>query len=176
MKETKEKKEIENSKINEEQEGLKKLKKDYEVLAKKYTLPSFDKLNEEFVIEKVSEFETDLLLKLIRNFMSEKIATYMRVVENLLNPVNAPMFVFSMVKSLDKSDKEKLFEIYKKFSKIEIELIELDLEYSEKKEANFIKEAFKLWDEVRKDLLFLVGKMKENIDVKSEANEKNYFG
>jgi hypothetical protein len=163
-------------KENENHEDLKKLKKDYEALAKKYSLPDFDKLNEEFLIEKVAEFETDLLLKLVRNFMSEKIATYMRVVENLLNPVNAPMFVFSMVKSMDKSNKEKLFDIYKKFSKIEIELIKLDLEYSEKKEAEFIKETFRLWNEVKKDLLVLVEKMKENWDIKPEQNGKNYFG
>lgn len=160
----------------ENEEGLKRLKKDYEVLAKKHNLPSFEKLNEDFQIERISEYETDLILKEIRKFISEKFSTYLRFLENLLNPVNVPMFLFSMVKNLNASDKKKINEIYQKLAMSEVVILELDINYSEKKEIDFLKDSFKLWNDVKKDLLILVDKMKENWDSKPETNGKNYFG
>ncbi len=159
-----------------EDSNLKKIKKEYNELEKKYSLPSFKELNENFSIEKISEFETELLLKSIRNFISEKFATYMRVVENFINPINAPMFVFSVVKSLERTDKERLSQIYKQLSQIEINLIELDLDYSEEKEAEFIKDSFKEWEKIKKELLEIIEKIKKHKNVNDEFKEKNYFG
>ena len=45
---------------------LEELKKKYEKLQKQYSLPSFEKLNEEFDIEKIAENETDFLLREVR--------------------------------------------------------------------------------------------------------------
>jgi len=160
----------------ESEEGLKLLKKNYEFLAKKYNLPSFDKLNEDFQIERISEYETDLILKEIRKFIGEKFSTYLRFLENLLNPVNVPIFVFSMVKNLDNSDKKKINELYKKLAMLEVFILELDIQYSEKKEVKFLKESFEVWNDIKKDLLILVEKMKKDWDVKQEFNGKNYFG
>lgn len=160
----------------ETEKGLKRLKKDYEILAKKHNLPNFEKLNEDFQIERISEYETDLILKEIRKFIGEKFSTYLRLLENLLNPVNVPMFLFSMVKNLNALDKKKVNEIYQKLAMSEVVILELDIDYSEKKEIEFLKDSFKLWNDVKKDFLFLVNKMKENWDSKPESNGKNYFG
>ena len=46
--------------------GLEQLKKDYEVIRKKYNLPGFKELNEDFYIEEIAESETDILLRKIR--------------------------------------------------------------------------------------------------------------
>ena len=70
--------------------GLKELKKKYADLSKKYKLPNFVNLNEDFEVEKI-ERDTDLLLKAIRKVMMEKIVNSMSFLEMLLNPVNSPL-------------------------------------------------------------------------------------
>ena len=157
-------------------ESLEDLKKEYNELQKKYRLPIFDELNNDFQIEKISENETDFLLKEIRKLIAERFFNYLRFVESLLNPINVPMFVFSIVKTFSEKEKEKLTDVYKKLAKNEVELIELDIESTEEKEANFIKESYKLWQGIQKDILDVVKVIKKNWDAKSETNKKDYFG
>ena len=159
-----------------EESKLQKLKEKYSVLRIKYNLPNFEELNGEFQIEKTAESETDFILKEIRRYMVDKLLNYLRFIESLLSPVNVPMFVFAITKTLGEHEKEKLRELYKKIAKVEVEFIELDLEYSESKEAESIKKYYSFWQEIRKELLIIVGVIKENWDAKAEDNGKGYFG
>jgi|TARA_Y100000310_G_scaffold17671_1_gene17432 hypothetical protein len=156
--------------------SLEKLKKDYDKIQKKYNLPDFKKLNEDFNIEKISETETEYLIREVRRFMGEKFTNYLRFSEIILNPINAPMFILSVIKSIKSEDRKKLTETYKKLSKIEVQSIELEIEFSDTKEADFIKESFKTWQEIKKDLLELTETIKISWDDKFESNNKSYFG
>lgn len=160
----------------EKESDLEKLKKDYKKIQKKYALPDFEKLNQDFQIEKAAEVETDFLIREIRRFMAEKFSNYLRFIETILNPVNAPMFVFSIIKTLGIEEKKRLTEVYKKLAKIEISLIELDIEFSEIKDAKFVKDAYKIWQEVREDLLKTIYAIEKNWDNKFEVDKKGYFG
>ena len=160
----------------EKEDNLKDLKKDYKKIEKEYNLPDFEKLNEDFQIEKVIEVKTDFLIREIRKFMADKFSNYLRFIEAILNPVNVSMFIFSIIKSIGVEEKNKLTDIYKDLAKIEVDLIELEVEFIEEKEANFIKEAYNTWQKIKKDLLNVVGVIKKNWDNKSEVNEKGYFG
>jgi hypothetical protein len=111
----------------------------------------------------------------IRKFITEKFSNYLRFIETILNPVNAQFFVFSVIKTLGASEKEKLNEIYKKLAKKEVEVIELDVQFSEEKEAEFVKGSCALWKDIKKDLLEIVEVIKKNWDVKVESNGKRYF-
>ena len=155
---------------------LPKLKESYKVFQEKYNLPSFEKLNEDFQIEKAAESETDFVLKEIRRYVTDKFFNYLRFIESLLNPNNAPMFVFAMVKTLGIKEREKLIELYKKISKIEVDLIELDLEYSENKEADAIKKYYLIWQETKKEFLEIVEVIKKNWDAKVEDSGNGYCG
>ena len=106
--------------------GLDTLKKAYAKIQKKHGLPSFEELNKDFQIEKISEGETEILVREVRKFMSEKFSNYFRFVEAILHPVNAPMFIFSIVKLITPEEKNKLTMIYKKLAEAELNLIELD--------------------------------------------------
>jgi hypothetical protein len=155
---------------------LKKFKEEYSKIQKKYNLPDFKKLNEDFQIEKAAEIKTDYLLREVRKFMADKLSNYLRFVEMLLNPVNVPMFIFYFVKSVNADDKKKLSESYKKLAKIEINLIEADVIFSEQKEAEFIKESYKTWQEVKKDIMKIIDSVKINWDNDIKPNDKGYFG
>ncbi len=161
---------------SKEETSLETLKKNYAELQKKHALPSFEEMNQDFGIDKACDFEGELLIREIRRFITDKISNYMRLIENLINPVNVPIFVFSMVKMLDKDDKEALSEMYKKLGEVEINLIAVDLVYSEENEAKFIKDSFKVWQIIKKDLLKIIGKVKSAKEIKPKNNDKNYFG
>ena len=156
--------------------SLEDLKKDYKVIQEKYSLPSFEELNEEFYIEKLSETETDFLLREIRRMVAERLFNYLRFIESLLNPTGVPMFVYSIIKTFDVEEKEKLTEVYKRLAKKEVDLIEIDIESSDEKEVEFIKDSYKLWQDVKGDVLDVVQVIKKNWDNKVEEDKKNYFG
>lgn len=155
---------------------LKELKKEYLKLQEKYNLPSFEELNRDFQIEKASEIESDFLIREIRKAVSDKPYTYLRFVETLINPVNAPMSILSVVKTLGVEEKNKLTEVYKKLVRNEILLIETDIDFSEEKEANFIKETYEMWQEIKKDFLDVLNVINKNWDNKIEESGKRYFG
>lgn len=156
--------------------SIAQLKEEYSKIQKKHSLPSFKEMNEDFQIEKIVEIETEYLIREVRKHVSEKLAHYMRFVEVILNPTNVPMFVFSLVKAITNEEKNKLIQIYKKLSKIEVDLIELDLVFSEDKEAEFIKNSCKMWKEMRSELLSVIEVIRKNWDNKSDGKTKGYFG
>jgi hypothetical protein len=155
---------------------LQKLKDEYSKLREKYNLPHFEKLNEDFQTEKAAEAETDFVLREIRRYITDKFFNYLRFIESILTPNNAPMFVFAITKTLGARDREKLAELYKKIAKVDIDLIELDIQYSEQKEAEAIKKYYEMWQDIKKDLLEIVEVIKKNWDTKAEENGRGYFG
>ena len=156
--------------------NLESLKEDYKKIQERYDLPEFEKLNEDFQIEKLAETETDFLVREIRKFVADKFMNYLRFIESILNPVNVPMFVFSIVKSIGEDEKKRLTEVYKKLAKCEVDLIGLDIEFSEDNEAKFVKESYEVWQEMKKDILGIIDVIKKNWDNKLESNGKGYFG
>ncbi|MEN7982503.1 MAG: hypothetical protein ABFQ65_03575 [Nanoarchaeota archaeon] len=159
-----------------EESNLEELKKKYYFIKNKYNLSTFDELNKDFYIEKIAEIETDYLIREIRKLITDRFANYLRFVETFLQPSHAPMFVLSIVKLITNDERKKLFDIYGRLAKSEMKVVELDLEFSEEKEAEFIKESYNLWQEIKKDLLIFVRKIEVNWDHKPEVNGKNYFG
>ena len=86
---------------------LKELKKHYEILSKKYKLPSFKELNEDFDIEKIDK-ESDILLKVVRKVMMEKIVNSLGFIEMLLNPMNSPRMYHAYLNSMSVEDKKAI--------------------------------------------------------------------
>ncbi len=157
--------------------GLSELKNKYSALQKKHSLPGFKEMNEDFYIEKIAENETDILIREVRRMVGDRLANYMRLLENLLNPVNVPMFVFSIIKLLGSEEKKKISDKYKELIKNEIKFLERDLEFNESKEAEFIKESFELWQDIKKDLAPVFEKVEKNWKPNADSTEtKGYFG
>lgn len=162
--------------MTEKESRLEILKKNYKKLQEKYDLPGFDELNKDFQIEKAAEIETDYLLREVKRFITDKFSDYLKFIEGILHPVSVPIFVFSLIKTLGIEEKRKLEEIYKELAKKGVEIIELDITFSEEKEARFIKDSYKLWNDIKKDILHIIDKIKSNWDNKFEVNNKGYLG
>lgn len=164
------------AKEKETKSCLESLKRDYSKLQKKYSLPGFQELNEEFDIEKIAENETDFLLREVRKAIMDKVINYLRFVEMLLNPSNAPMFFLSLIKGLTSQDKRILERLYEKLGNFEIDVICLDCKYNEKDEAEFIKKLTKEWKDVSDEMIKLTEILKRNWSQKSGKGERGYLG
>ncbi len=154
---------------------LDSLKKEYKKLADKYKLPSFQQLNEEFGIERIAEQETETMLREIRKVVMDKVLAYLRFIEMIINPSQAPMFFFALLKGLDAADKKVLDELYSKLGKIEIEVIEIDNNYSEAGEAEFVKYVYNEWQGIKNNMKKISKSLKSSWDKKCEKKERSYL-
>jgi len=157
-------------------ENLKKFKKDYENIQQKYKLPSFEMLNQRFDIEKLAERETELLVREIRRAIIDKASNYFKFIEIFINPGAAPMFFVAVIKRMNGIDRAPLEQLYIELGKMEVDSIELENSYDEKKEAEFIKKANEKWDSIAKRFAELTAKMKKSFEGQEEKKDKSYFG
>lgn len=159
-----------------EKHNLELLKERYLELQKKHNLPSFQELNKEFGIEKTEIEKFDILIREIRKYVADKLLNYLKFIETILNPSNASMVIFSIIKTLGADEKQKLTEVYKKLAKTELDLIELDISFNEEKEAEFINKNYLLWKELSRELMIVIAKVKENWDKESTRGNNSFVG
>lgn len=160
----------------EEKSKLEKLKEKYSVLEKENSLPSFKELNEEFSIERISDNETDFILREVRRQIAEKLSSALRLIDVLINPSNTPTFLFPVIKSITKEEKEIMEKLYKELSKIEISNLKLDLVYSPEEDVKYIKNSFSYWKEIKPTISKVFSCIEQNLDKKSEKTNSCYFG
>lgn len=156
--------------------GLDELKREYMLLEKKYNLPNFQFLNEEFDIEKLQERKTELLLKGIRGIILEKATAYLKFVEMFMNPSNAPMFFLSLMKNMSNDSRKIVDELYLSLGKFEIKSISLDNNYNEEKEAKFIKDFLKDWEKIKDNFNIIIEDLESSWEKKAEKKDKGYLG
>lgn len=156
--------------------SLKLVKEDYKKIEEKFNLPPFEKMMEDFDMEKLSEKEEGYMVRDVRRIVAEKIGAYMHLFEMLMNPSSPPMFVFSFMKNLSEQDKKVIKEVYKELSKIQIITIKLDTIYDEKKEADFIKKTNANWQILKKKVYALAETFEKEFEKNAETKEKSYFG
>jgi len=156
-------------------EELERLKKEYEIIRKKYKLPSFSELNVEFEIEKLQDRETEFLIRQVRRTMIEKIALILRFFELIVNPNEAsPVYIFSLMKNIQADTKKLIEKIYRELVTVEISSLNLDVSYDEKTEVKFIKEISDKWPLIKKDLSEITKKL--YVSWSHEKSHGSYLG
>ena len=160
----------------EDKNNLEELKQRYNEFRQKYGFPEFSEMNKIFDIEDI-DVETDFLLRKMRRVVSERISGYLRFIEIILNPSNAPMFIFKLIKKISDDDKKQLTEIYEVLGGFELEIVKLDLEYNEVREAEFIKKIYSaLNNNLSNKLLMIVEKMSNGKGSEKVEDKGSYFG
>lgn len=148
----------------------------YSELAQKYGLPEFEKIAEDFDIEKIQDKESIFLIREVRRTINEKIAAYIHLFETLINPSSPPMFVFSILRSISTADKDTIKKIYKALSRTQIEVMKLDTIYKEEDEVKFIKETFIIWQELKPTIYKLIERFESSFDEDDSTKKRSYFG
>ena len=150
------------------------MKKIYLQFEKKYNLPEFNELNKEFEIFKARK-DRDFVLRSIRKVIMDKIVNALGFLEMLLTGMNAPRMYMPYLKTITNEDKKIMEDIYSKFAELSMLSLEREIEYSEKAEADLIKNSYKCWASVRPDFKKLLLHIKNpNMDI--SRKEKSYFG
>ena len=159
-----------------EEKKFDKFLEEYAKAQKKFSLPAFEEMQEDFDIEKISDKDGGFLIRDIRRVVAEKFVAYSHFFETLLNPTSPPMFVFSFLKNLSESDRKEIKELYKELSKMQIKTMKLDTIYNEKHETEFVKFAFGEWQKIKKRTLSLIETFEKEFEKNSVEKEKSYFG
>jgi len=158
-------------------ETLADFKDEYNKFKEKYKLPSFEYLNENFEIENICGEETETFLRRVRKQVTEKIFYQLRTLEAFMNPQNSPLFIFNIIKSFTSFEQELIKKIYNKLAGFEVDFFELEINYSEKKEAEFIKKVAEEWPEINADLIKIHSAMKTSYNKEaSKKPSKSYVG
>jgi len=154
-----------------------KLKANYEDYRKKYGLPSYKELNEEFEIEKLTEAEgTELFMRKLRRVLIDKIIYLLRFLESFLNPQNAPMFILVILKNLKEGTGKVVEKLYKEGCDLEIKALTLDVSSTEKQEAELAKEIIKRWGSMKKEIEDLYKEVARAWEVSEKKEIKDYLG
>ena len=164
------------AKEKHEEGNLKKLKEEYEKLRKKHNLPDFKFMNENFAIEDIDVFETELFVRLLRKRVAEKIFFISRSLEMLTTLQSAPLFAIGIVKSFSEKEKDAIKSLYKRMAKYEIESFGLDIQYDEDKEIEFVKSACGDWKEISEAMTKIYHLMKAGYNKEAEKQSRGYFG
>ena len=125
------------------------IKVSYEQLKKKYNLPQYDFMENEFEIFLI-ESKTHLI-KHIRKKMIEKVELLIKVVGGVLEPEPAFNEVYESKEFSEKSKKD-LFEIYKKLMFYYRRGIHLMILEDEKMDADYINEVSKEWPKLKQSV------------------------
>lgn len=148
----------------------------YNELKQKHNLPEFQKIAEDFDIEKITDKESLFLVREVRRTINEKITAYIHLFETLINPTAPPMFVFSILRNLSTADKDTIKKIYKALSRTQIEVMKLDTIYNEKDEVKFINETFIIWQELKPTIYKLIERFESSFDEDDSSKKRSYFG
>ena len=133
------------------------MKKEYDSLAKKYSLPSFEALEKEFFI---GENEDEPVLIHVRKQMIEKMSSFASFLEGLMHPdTSLPAMYESSV--FDEEDNHLILKLYKTLLYLERLSLETALDNSDKQNVLFISEAYETWVSIKKDILQIVVKAKQ---------------
>src|SRR3989338_4306685 len=151
------------------------VKEEYNELLKKYKLPKFDDLNEDFELEFIKK--KPFLLRQIRRRINEKVIFFCRIIEGLLYPTQQHIINVTEMKNLPEEKKKYIEKMYRDLMYLERESLLLDVVPNDKKDAEYINNVFNFWSKMRKQVEDIVRIMQESWKKEDITKEKNnYFG
>lgn len=160
--------------ISESYKMDKEILKKYDTLRGKFSLPSYEEINNEFEIEGI-ESQT-FLLRAIRKKIIERIEPYIETFEQIIQG-DAHITNIYESSQFSEKDKEEVFKLFKNLMKVRRKGSIAALSADMKTDADFIKEANSAWAEFKPKILTYLSMMKDGWEKdtsKKEATE--YFG
>ncbi|MEK6928766.1 MAG: hypothetical protein AABW65_02320 [Nanoarchaeota archaeon] len=150
------------------------IKKKYGELAKEYKLPSFKELNDDFEIEEI-EKNNENFLRTIRKFMMKKIFNSLEFLEMLGNPQNPPRLYLNYIMSISQEEKKENDVLYSSLGELILNSLSLEINPSEKKEAEAIKKIYSVWNSQKERFKKIIDKIQKPNNIINKK-EKTYFG
>ena len=151
------------------------IEKEYSNLSKKYKLPKFKEIDNEFEISAL-ENEKFLIKNILRN-ISEKLESYIEFISNLVHPDGSSISSMYEIRFFSEDEKNGMYNLFKKLMKIDRNIAELVLRNDEKEQSDFLNKFFIDWMDIKKELVDYIKKMKDSWEKQSTIEEDiGYFG
>ncbi len=128
--------------------SLEELKKEYSNLQKKYNLPKFDELDNEFEIRAIEIDKAGILIKAILRMIVNKLTTYVNYLDPITNPNPQSTHSMTELNNTTDAEKDEMFNFFKELSYIYHLALLKELE-SEQEIANYINEIWKKWPSIK---------------------------
>ena len=146
----------------------------YEKLKKKYKLPDYNKINNEFEISAI--LDKDFLLREIRRKIYERLESYIEVLSKILHP-EAELISLYEAAVFTEQEKEKIFKLFKQLMVLNRYSIETSINENDKKTAKFINKIWKEWDDIKNQFSDIIARLKEDWLKEEKTKEKvRYLG
>ena len=149
--------------------------KEYSNLSKKYKLPKFKDIDAEFEISALDN-EKFLIKNILRNIL-EKLEFYIEIIGGLVHPDGSSISNMYEIRFFTEDEKNGMYLLFKKLMKIDRNIVEMVLKNDEKEQSDFLNKFFTDWQDMKKELLDYIGKMKDSWEKQSTIEEDiGYFG
>jgi len=150
------------------------IKTKYGELQKKYNLPSYLDVNNDFEISSLEDEK--FLLRTIRRKIAEKAEAYAKIIEPVLMPESTQASLHEC-QLFTEEEKKELYNLFKKMMYFDRLSIEISINETDEKTANFINEFWKEWGSIKSELTNIIKKLKEGWTKEiSLKEEKSYLG
>ena len=151
------------------------IERGYNKLRKKYKLPKFNEIDSEFEISNLESAK--FLIKNILRRIEEKLEFYIEVIGNLVHPDASSLSTMYEVRYFSDDEKNEVYMLFKKLMKANRSIIGLILVSDEKKQTDFLNGFLNEWQDMKKELIDHIGKMKDSWEKESTIEEDlGYFG
>ena len=151
------------------------IKNEYQKLSKRYSLPLFEKIDNEFEISTIENEK--FLLRQIRRRIIEKLEVIIKLFDELIQPEASSYAQIYEYKAFEEEEKKEVYNLYKKLLAFYREAFVIDIQTDEKKEADFFKRLFDLWLEEKEKIIKIINKIKQSWETESKSDEElGYFG
>jgi len=149
------------------------IKEKYQELSKKYKLPSFNDIDNEFEISTIEE--DAFLLREIRRKIAERIECYTDILENVLNPESLTNMLEARI--FDDNERNEIFKINQKLMFLSRLSVEISIGEDDKKSSDYINQVFSEWDGIKKQYLKFIRKIKDSWTKETDGKEElKYMG
>ncbi len=151
------------------------IEQEYAKLSKKYKLPKFKAIDDEF---EISALENEkFLIKNILRSISERLEFYIELISNLVHPDGSSISSMYEIRFFTEDEKNGMYNLFKRLMKIDRNIIELVLKNDEEEQSDFLNKFSTDWLNLKKELLKYIEKMKDSWEKQSTIEEDiGYFG
>ncbi|MFP4568316.1 MAG: hypothetical protein ACLFN8_05215 [Candidatus Woesearchaeota archaeon] len=150
------------------------MKKEYLKLKEEFSLPDYDLLNDDFEIYTISK-EDNLIREIIKK-MSGVVDFYIDVLEDIIQP-DSRFYTLKEANVLNKDERRVVSLNYSKLMYLNRRNLEIHLDFSEAVGAEFISNLFDEWQNIKKELLPIIIKLKESWLIEQDSKPVGgYFG
>ena len=152
------------------------MEKVFNDLKKKYKLPDFEKLNDEFELSSFKDIDPRFLLRNIRRKIVDRITLTSRLLEGIIHPLGSSVINMSEIKYFDDNRLNEVNLLIKKLMLIERQSLVIDVDLKEAEDADFINAAFKEWLDIKKELKNIAVTLRDSWKEEEKKDTEDYFG